>query len=218
LDRKKIERILEETDGFFRARIEKFGITPEGVGWKNAEAQRMRFRTFVDVVLPEHRQTTVSFHDVGCGMGHLKDYLDKSGLPYTYTGSDALPRMLEIAKKRHPATDFIRLNLLSDPPLPGRYDYVVVNGAFHYLAPAVSWEEWRDTVHEMLGKVWQMTGVGMACNFLTDRVDWRDPELFYISPSEIIDFIRGFTRLFVIRHDYYPFEFTIFAYREEGSG
>jgi len=205
---------MEEMDRYFADRIARFGFTPEGVGWKNAEAQRLRFRVMLDVVLPRDRSRRVEIHHIGCGMAHMKDFLDEMGLPYIYSGSDALPRMLEIARTRHPETAFTPFNLLADPPADKKYDYVVMNGTFHYLASGVSWDEWRDAVREMMGKAWEMTKTGMAFNLMTDRVDWRDPNLFYVSPAEVIQWVRDLSRLFVLRHDYWPFEFTFFVYKE----
>jgi hypothetical protein len=215
LDRKKSDSILEEMDRYFAERIERFGISPQGVGWKNDEAQKLRFRAMCEVVLPKHRHSNVSIHEIGCGMAHMRDYLRENSFPYIYSGSDALPRMLEISKSRHPDVQFFRFNILTDPPLDERYDYVVMNGVFHYLAEGVSWEEWRDEVRAMIQKAWEMARVGIAFNLMTDMVDWRDPHLFYINPCEVIPWIRELTRLFVVKQDYYPFEFSVFAYREE---
>ncbi len=202
-------------DRYFSDRIERFGITPEGVGWKNSEAQRLRFGVMCELILPKHRNEAVSVHEIGCGMAHMKDYLHENGLPYDYSGSDALPRMLEIARSRHPDSRFTHFNILTDPPIDGKFDYVVMNGVFHYLATGVSWEEWRDEVRSMIPKAWEMARVGMAFNLMTDAVDWKDPHLFYINPCEVIIWVRELTRLFVIKQDYYPFEFSVFAYREE---
>ncbi|MEO0248725.1 MAG: class I SAM-dependent methyltransferase [candidate division WOR-3 bacterium] len=215
MDRKKTDRILEEMDRYFADRIARYGISPQGVGWKNAEAQQLRFGVMCELVMPKHRKEPVSVHEIGCGMAHMRDYLAEKGLPYQYSGSDALPRMLEIAKSRHPDARFMRFNILTDPPFGEKYDYVVMNGLFHYLAEGVSWEEWRDEVRTMIPKAWEMTRVGMAFNLMTDMVDWKDPRLFYINPCEIVPWIRELTRLFVIKQDYYPFEFSVFAYREE---
>ncbi|MGB9590623.1 MAG: class I SAM-dependent methyltransferase [candidate division WOR-3 bacterium] len=215
MDKKKANSILEEIDRYFAERIGRFGISPQGAGWKNPEAQKLRFKVMCELVLPEHRNRSVSIHEIGCGMAHMMDYLAEKGFPYDYSGSDALTRMLEIAMARHPDIRFTRFNILIDPPIQERYDYVVMNGVFHYLAEGVSWGEWKEEIRAMIKKAWQMTRVGMAFNLMTDMVDWKDPHLFYINPCEVIPWIRESTRLFVIKQDYWPFEFSVFAYREE---
>lgn len=211
-----IDRILREIEEFYSGRFQRFGPTAKGVAWKDEEAQRLRHEVLLMGIRPEHRQRPIGVHEIGCGMGNMLDLIKEAGLPYAYSGSDASEAYLSEARKRHPGMDFSCFNFITDPPPATRYDYVFQSGAFNYLPPSAGWEGWRDIVFSVIDKMWAMCERGIGFNLLTDAVDWRDPDLFYISPREVIEHIRGLTRLFVIRHDYYPFEFTAFAYREGG--
>ncbi len=210
----RIDRILREIEEFYAGRFQRFGPTAKGVAWKDEEAQRIRHEVLLMGIRPEHRQRPIRVHEIGSGMGHMLDLIKEMGLPYIYSGSDASEAYLAEARKRHPGVDFIRFNFITDPPPATRYDYVFQSGAFNYLPPSAGWEGWRDIVFSVIDKMWAMCERGIGFNLLTDAVDWRDPDLFYISPCEVMEHIRCLTRLFVIRHDYYPFEFTAFAYRE----
>jgi SAM-dependent methyltransferase len=209
----RIDRILAEIEEFYARRFSRFGPTARGVAWKDEEAQRMRHRILLEGIRPEHRDKPISIHEIGCGLGHMLDLITELGLPYIYSGSDASEFYLAEAKNRHPGAEFTRFNFITDPIPERRYDYVFQSGAFNFLPPSAGWEGWRDIVFSVIEKMWAMCEAGIGFNLLTDAVDWRDPELFYISPCEIIGHLRGLTRLFTIRHDYWPYEFTAFAYR-----
>lgn len=210
----RIDRILGEIEDFYARRFSEFGPTARGVAWKDEEAQRLRHEVLLEGIRPERGQEPVTVHEIGCGIGHMLDLIKELRLPYLYSGSDASEAYLAEAKKRHPNVEFTRFNFITDPLPDKRYEYVFQSGSFNVLPPSAGWEGWRDIVFSVIEKMWAMCDAGIGFNLLTDAVDWKDPELFYISPGEIIDHIRKLTRLFVLRHDYYPFEFTAFAYRE----
>jgi len=214
----RIDRILAEIEEFYARRFSKFGPTARGVAWKDEEAQRLRHGVLLEGIRPEHGQKSVTVHEIGCGVGHMLDLIKENGLPYAYSGSDASDTYLDEARKRHPGTEFTRFNFITDPLAERRHDYVFQSGSFNVLPPSAGWEGWRDIVFSVVDRMWAMCNAGIGFNLLTDAVDWKDPELFYISPGEVINCIRKLTRLFVIRHDYYPFEFTVFAYRESKCG
>ena len=79
----------------------------------------------------------MSILDVGCGVGHLVDYLVVQGFQGRYLGLDALPEMVAIARSRHPAWQFEAGEIMQ----PNEYqaDYVLGSGLFtfsnHELIP-----------------------------------------------------------------------------------
>ena len=66
-----------------------------------------------------------SLLDVGCGTGHLYEAVK----PEKYTGFDVEPRVVELAKNRHPSLD-IRLGDALDMDEYGIYDVVAAIGLF----------------------------------------------------------------------------------------
>ncbi|MGC8893632.1 MAG: class I SAM-dependent methyltransferase [candidate division WOR-3 bacterium] len=213
-----IDKILKEIEEFYSGRFSEFGPTARGVAWKDEKAQRMRHEVLLDGIRHEHRGKPIMIHEIGCGLGHMLDLIKDMGLPYIYSGSDTSEAYLIEARKRNSGNEFIRFNFITDPPPKNKYDYVFQSGAFNYLPPSAGWEGWRDIVFSVIDKMWAMCEKGIGFNLLTDAVDWKDPDLFYISPYEVIEHLRKLSRLFVLRHDYYPFEFTAFAYREAKCG
>ena len=59
--------------------------SPIAVGWLDGrENQTKRFQTLLDIGVQEGD----SIVDLGCGLGHLSEHLDKIGLNVNYTGID----------------------------------------------------------------------------------------------------------------------------------
>lgn len=210
-----MEKILSEIEGFYRGRFDENGPCEKGVGWRDREASRVRHLALLEGILPRDRKVPVTLHEIGCGIGHLKDLLDERGLPYRYSGSEVHRFYLEEAQRRHPETEFFLLDILRDPTPPRTFDYLLESGTFNFQPPSLSPKVWMELAFSSLEKMWGMCEVGIGFNFLTDRVEWKDPDLFYLSPAEAIRWVRGFTRRFVVRHDYNPFDFAVIAYREE---
>ncbi len=59
---------------------------------------------------------------------------------------------------------------------------------------------------------------GLAFNLISNYVNYRDKELYYASPEEIFSFCKKLSRYVVLRHDYMPFDFTIYIYKKRDWG
>ncbi|MFZ1077872.1 MAG: hypothetical protein WAN47_10635, partial [Nitrosotalea sp.] len=46
-------------------------------------------------------------------------------------------------------------------------------------------------------------------------VDYKDKDIFYTSPEIIFKFAKSLTRRVVLRHDYMPFEFCLYIYKND---
>ena len=55
---------------------------------------------------------------------------------------------------------------------------------------------------------------GFAMNFVSDNVDYKTKGLFYSSPEKIFSIAKSMTNRFILRHDYMPFEFTLYVYKD----
>lgn len=193
----------------YERQLARFGPTARGMDWKDEASQALRFRVLCEVCDLSGR----SLHDVGSGVGHLHDHLRERGSPAAYAGSDLSAAMVEQARRLHPGVRFERRDLLLDP-FEERWDVVLCSGLF-FVKLANSDAEWRRFVQAMLRRMFEMCNVAIAFNLMSDRVDWRRPDLHHAHPGEILDFCRAeLSRWVVLRHDYPLHEYTVYVYRE----
>jgi SAM-dependent methyltransferase len=197
----------------YEAKLRRHGPTPEGMDWKDAASQRLRFRVLCEVC----DLGGLSLHEVGAGAGHLLDYLRERGVAVDYSGSDLSPAMVEAARRLHPGARFELRDLLLEAPAPS-YDVVVCSGLFH-VSLGQGEQAWRRFVHETLRRMWALCRVAIAFNLMSDQVDYRVRELYYSSPGEMLDFCRReLGRFTVLRHDYPLHEYTVYVYRRARAG
>jgi SAM-dependent methyltransferase len=179
------------------------------MNWKDAASQALRFRILCEVCDLRGR----SLHEVGAGAGHLLDYLREAGIAVDYSGSDLSPAMVEAARRLHPGARFELRDLLLEDPEPS-YDVVLCSGLFH-VCLGHGGEPWRRFVRETVRRMWALCRVAIAFNLMSDRVDYRVPELHYSNPGEMLEFCRRELGRFVtLRHDYPLHEYTVYVYRQ----
>ena len=51
---------------------------------------------------------------------------------------------------------------------------------------------------------------GIACNFITDRVDYTEELIFNARPEKILSLALSLSKNIVLRSDYMPFEYSLF--------
>ena len=84
----------------YERRFRRYGSTPRGVFWKNAEWQRQRYDAMVRVFDKLALAGGLIIHDFGCGYGAFFDYLtDHPAMRASrYIGTDMCESMLEAAE------------------------------------------------------------------------------------------------------------------------
>lgn len=193
----------------YERQLRRHGPTARGMDWKDEASQDLRFAVLCDVCELEGR----SVAEIGCGAGHLADFLQRRGIEATYFGCDLSEAMVSAARLRHPELRFECLDILCDP-LPECYDVVICSGLFHVKLDR-SQDEWRDFVHAMLRRMYEACRLAIAFNLMTDQVDFRSPDLYYSRPADTLDFCReALSRFVQLRHDYPLYEYTTYVFRE----
>ena len=71
--------------------------------------------------------------DIPCGAGVEYDGIVRDGIPVTYIGMDASDRMLETVRRRHPAGDFRKGDILQMPLPDGAVDVVLCRHVLEHL-------------------------------------------------------------------------------------
>lgn len=186
------------------------GDSPPGVGWKDERSHELRLRTLSEVGI----SSGCSILDVGCGYGALLGYLTSRGIAgIKYTGIDIVDTLIEMARRRFGDTGEFKVADIMD--IDQEYDYVVNLGIFNVKLNCGSSEFFDDFICPIMSKMWKLARVGISASFMTDNVDYRNPNLYYASPAQVFDFLRrNLSRHVVVRHDYGLYEFTIYVYKQ----
>jgi SAM-dependent methyltransferase len=149
--------------------------------------------------------------DVGCGFGHMLDYLNAWNIKAQYTGIDIFTPFVEIARQRHPEADFRTLNILEEK-IGETWDWVFLIGAFN-VAPENA--RWWSYVQEMLRRMFALCTRGVAVDFLSSYVDFQKEKAFHAKPEKVFSFAKTLTRRVALRHDYMAYEFTLYLYKDQ---
>lgn len=194
-----------ETTRFYDEQIRLYGYGYRALGFGRRASQEKRFAAALGLG---------NFHgkrllDVGCGFGDLLAWLNSRGIEPRYTGVDIVRPMIERCRKRFAGTGakFLigdALSFVADEP----YDYVVASGIFGYAA-----KDTKARVRPTLERLFNLTRVGMAVNFLSRRATTRSPGRLYLHPSDVLQFALKLTPAVRLDHTYMPNDFTLCLYR-----
>jgi SAM-dependent methyltransferase len=186
--------------------------SPEAAHWVGKDKTWLRSRILTEV----DELGGMRLLDFGCGNGLLVDFLNENGCQCEYYGWDISDAMIEVAKKRHPEVTFSVVDILKDDitRFSGFFDYVLASGVFYIKTRNTRSELHKKWIETILARLWPLCSKGIAVNFLTEYVQWRDKELYYCPIGDIVEFCtKKLSRSFVVRHDYELWEFTLYVYK-----
>ena len=97
--------------------------------WESEEAQKLRFSALIN----NFDMQNSTLLDVGCGLGHLAEYIDNQNLKLYYTGVDIIPEMINRANNKtfkniipqFMTIDFFKNSIEDD------FDYIYTSGIFN---------------------------------------------------------------------------------------
>lgn len=186
--------------------------SPEAVHWVGKDKTWLRFKILTKIDDLNNKKVL----DFGCGNALLLDFLKENNIICEYHGWDISEKMIEVAKKRHPEASFKVVNVIKDDvkEFTNFFDYILISGISYIKVNAEEdiHKKWIETI---LLKLWHLCKEGLAINFMTEHVDWRDSSLYYCPINEITSFcVKNLSRWFAIRHDYQLWEFTMYIYKE----
>jgi SAM-dependent methyltransferase len=185
---------LDDLTDFYRERIRRYGDDPRGVGWTSRESQERRFAVIADVV-QEHE----SVLDVGCGPGHLHDYLRARGWTGEYVGIDPMPEMVELgrAASRPVTVGDLGSFFWHDRR---RFDVVVSCGVVSsQLGPEARRRRW------LAGHLRAAAACAhrvVVVNFLSARFEILQPDRWFPRPGDVLDAALDVVGRVTVRHDY----------------
>ncbi len=165
----------------YRRAVEHFGPGFEATLWGSREAQAVRFDVMIELAGFEG----CAVLDLGCGQGDFAHHLlDRSVGFSRYLGVDALPPLIEAARRRDlPRCEFRVADAVADPSaLDGAAaDWVCICGTLNTMD--------EPTARRLVARAAEAASRGVVFNFLSSRVHprWSDRDL---GPARRFDPLR----------------------------
>lgn len=151
--------------------------------------------------------------DYGCGLAHLRAFLDRRFKEFHYTGADLVPEFIADSAKAHPDGKFQLIKGHAD--ITGSFDYVVLSGVFNILYAPDSARH-LELALETLEHLFQRTRIALACDFLSDQVDFQQPGAFHMSQALLMENVRKrLSRRYVLDHSYLPYEYALTVFKDQ---
>lgn len=195
-------------ESYYQNNLSAHGAGPQGVGWKNEEAQHVRFEQLLKVI---YSKGPFTINDIGCGVGDLSAYISAKKIEYQYVGYDVLDEMITQAKLKYPENGSRRFEQVNDLAQMKEADYCVASGIFN-LKFEVSEESWKEYIIETIRILHGKSKLGFSFNALTSYSDkdFMKPELHYSNPTWLFDYCKThFAKNVALLHDYSQYDFTI---------
>lgn len=200
--------MMSDIDKFYQDNLRQFGSTAKGVGWKNDEAQRVRFSQLLKLV---SSQEAFSINDLGCGVADFVDFLTNEKHSFRYHGYDMMPEMIQRARRKFANNESVLLQVISGTSEISQADYTIASGIFNIRLTS-SDETWLQHILDTITIMNNKSKIGFAFNILSLYSDqeFRKAELFYADPLYLFDFCkRSFSKNVALLHDYGQYDFTI---------
>ncbi|MDX8396333.1 MAG: methyltransferase domain-containing protein [Mariprofundaceae bacterium] len=196
------------------------GATPKGVDWNDYDEMLFRYSKIISVIekCPEKYPEVPTVLDVGCGWGGLYQYCLDKGIEINYTGIDIVPEMIDHCHENFDTGVFLEQDIFN---VEDKYDFVVCNAILTQKL-AASIPEMEKFSNDMLKKMLSISNFGVSTVFISNRVNFMVPNLYYRSPSELLSHcLVELTPRVVIDHGYSSlqtqvgkyYDFMLYLYR-----
>jgi trans-aconitate methyltransferase len=183
--------------------LETYGYDPRSLQVK--DRQELRYRILSEI----GNLSDCSILDVGCGFGDFGEFLVKRGMKVRYTGFDINPNLVRVGRQAHPNARLEVRDIETDK-MDERFDWVFESGIFNNkISDNEAW------VKNMLRKMFELCDKGVAANFMSSYVDFKMDYSHHASPEEIFSYCKTLSRRVLLRHDYMPFEFAVYVYKDD---
>ncbi len=198
--------ILEKVNHYYTEKVVAHGPTHQGVGWNSSESQEIRFAQLIKVIRDTEQ---FSVNDLGCGYGHLFDYMRRKGFSFDYLGIDISAAMIEHAIELHRNFPTCKFQLQEEHTRTA--DYSLSSGMMNVKLD-IPIKDWEDYVKNILFSMDRGSRIGFAFNCLTRYSDaeYMQDYLYYADPCHLFDFCKkNFSKNVALLHDYGLYDFTI---------
>lgn len=188
----------------YNARFAQFGHDPRTLGWPKRQ-HRLRY----EILLSHWDLQNRSLCDFGCGFGDMYAFCQETGRGVRYHGIDINANLIEEGRRLYPRADLQAIDILQTG-FPRSYDVIVASGVYNFGVT----DSWGFVKHTF-DLFRSAASRGFAVNFLSSHADRRDEKLFYADPCEALELCYKYSHRVAMRHDYMPFEFSVFVDLQE---
>ena len=165
-----------------------------------------------DALTSHIKQDGFSALDYGCGLGHLKAFLDERFGEYSYHGADIVPEFVDEVRKKYPDAQVDLIHSHKD--ITERVDHVIISGAFN-LVGGESADSYLAKVKDALTHLFKLCTMSLSVDFMTDQVDYMLPGAHHVNVEGMYQFVRdSLSRRLTINQSYMPYEFAIVAFKD----
>jgi hypothetical protein len=172
----------KHVENLYREAFLKHGDTPHSVFWPRGR-QNERWETLTRDL---SKYTSGDLLDYGCGLAHMRPWLDTAFPRLTYFGADLVQEFVEACREKYPNTTFYQA---SDPiQIPRMFDYTVASGTFN-IRYAEERNHWS-IVRELIRHLWAKTNRSMALDFMHTMVDYRQTNAYHQDIKMLVEFLR----------------------------
>jgi SAM-dependent methyltransferase len=202
----------DQWKSFYEKNLKQFGSSAQGVGWKNDEAQAIRFRQLIRVF----SRSDFSVNDLGCGVGDFVGFAGEKISGCRYHGYDIMEEMVGNAKQKYGQLPSVKFSLIKSAEEMDVADYTIASGIFN-IRFSKDDDSWLQYIVQTLRTMDKKSTAGFAFNILTKYSDreFMKPELYYADPCFLFDFCkRHFSKNVALLHDYNQYDFTILVRKD----
>jgi len=178
---KKLDIIRTYYEANMANDLPEYGI----LGWESEEAQRLRF----DMLLSAVDLEGMELLDVGCGTGNLLEHIISKGINVEYTGVDLLDKMIDRAKSKGLAGEFIHADIFEDRIFENEsFDVIYTSGIFNLdLGNNI------DFLKRAIGLFLDLSRQYVVFNLLHRDSPDREDKYFYTSPDEVGELLEEYS-------------------------
>jgi 2-polyprenyl-3-methyl-5-hydroxy-6-metoxy-1,4-benzoquinol methylase len=197
------EKTKKNINKHYNDLYKKYGLSYKSLGWIKGK-QKIRFQSAIEIGQMNNSQVL----DVGCGFGDLVNFLKiKNKRIKSYTGIDINPDFIEIAKKKHPKNKF-KIQDIEEKSFRTQFDWIFAIGLTNQSG---SYQHIEKLMKAML----KNSRKGIVMDFLSTNVDYIKKGNFHADPNKIFKIANRLSKRVVLRHDYLPFEFCVYIYKND---
>lgn len=193
----------------YEKRLQEFGYSPATLGWGVHGRQEIRFSVLTGYA---RRLSDCSVLDVGCGFCDLYDFLTAHGWRGRYTGIDIVPGLLDVARQRHPGLEVQEMDITDGASSLGKHDFVIASGIFNAALPSGNNAAHIEAALQVMHRCSRR---GVCVDFLSTHVDFQKAGAYHTDPCWALTAARKLTRRVLLRHDYMPYEFSLFLFGDD---
>jgi 2-polyprenyl-3-methyl-5-hydroxy-6-metoxy-1,4-benzoquinol methylase len=196
------KKISKKIHDYYQNLFDEFGLSPRSVGWGSKEGkQTARFQALCNI----DNLSNSSILDIGCGFGDLYGFLKYRKFQTDYYGIDINENIISMGKKIYPRAH-LECRDFEIKKFNTKFDWVLSSGITSHGST-------YSHLTSIMKEMFKICKKGFAMNFVSDNVDYKNNNLFYSSPEKIISIVKSLSDRFTLRHDYMPYEFTVYVYK-----